>query len=120
MIRFLALKLISEDQTLIVKIGNVVVSSNNRIRLLTRIAGTILIGVAGALAAIIPSAILLAILFFEETQNCGYYCGGNMKSTYHQTKALEFLTSLQDIKPLIQFKSMENLVISANFDNLQN
>ena len=36
MIRFLALKLISEDQTLIVKIGNVVVSSSNRVRLLTR------------------------------------------------------------------------------------
>jgi hypothetical protein len=38
MIRFLALKLISEDQTLIVKIGNVVFSSSNRVRLLTRLA----------------------------------------------------------------------------------
>jgi NRPS condensation-like uncharacterized protein len=28
--------------------------------------------------------------------------GGNAKSTYQRTKALEFLTSLQDIKPLIQ------------------
>jgi len=30
------------------------------------------------------------------------FTGGNTKSTYQRTKALEFLTSLQDLKPLIQ------------------
>lgn len=30
------------------------------------------------------------------------FTGGNAKSTYQRTKALEFLTSLQDLKPLIQ------------------
>ena len=30
------------------------------------------------------------------------FTGGDAKSTYQRTKALEFLTSLQDIKPLIQ------------------
>jgi hypothetical protein len=30
------------------------------------------------------------------------FTGGNPTSTYQRTKALEFLTSLQDIKPLIQ------------------
>ena len=35
------------------------------------------------------------------------FTGGNRKSTYQRTKALEFLTSLQEIKPLIQ-KFSEN------------
>ena len=30
------------------------------------------------------------------------FTGGNTKSTYQRTKALEFLTSLQDLKPLIK------------------
>lgn len=30
------------------------------------------------------------------------FTGGNIKSTYQRTKALEFLTSLQDLKPLIR------------------
>ena len=30
------------------------------------------------------------------------FTGSNTKSTYQRTKALEFLTSLQDLKPLIQ------------------
>ena len=38
MIRFWASRLINNDQTLIVKINNVVVSSNNRARLFTRLA----------------------------------------------------------------------------------
>lgn len=37
LMRFLALKLINPDQTLIVKIGNIVASSNNRARLLARV-----------------------------------------------------------------------------------
>jgi hypothetical protein len=35
------------------------------------------------------------------------FTGGKAKSTYQRTKALEFLTSLQDIKPLIQKFSNE-------------
>jgi len=35
------------------------------------------------------------------------FTGGNRKSTYQRTKGLEFLTSLQDLKPLIQ-KFSEN------------
>jgi hypothetical protein len=74
MIRFLALKLISEDQTLIVKIGNVVFSSRNRVRLLTRLAGTAAIAVLGAVFSILPYAILMIVMYFESTRNCGYDC----------------------------------------------
>ena len=74
MIRFLALKMINEDQSLIVKIGNMVVSSNNRVRLFTRITGTTIIAFVGAVFSILPYAILMAIMYFNETKNCGYNC----------------------------------------------
>jgi len=47
------------------------------------------------------------------------FTGGNMKSTYHRTKALEFLTSLQDIKPLIQKFSNEEFRRSVMFPYLK-
>jgi hypothetical protein len=74
MIRFLALKLINEDQSAITKIGNVVLSSSNRIRLLTRLTGTAVIAVSTALLSTLPHAIILLIVYFEGTQNCGYNC----------------------------------------------
>jgi hypothetical protein len=46
------------------------------------------------------------------------FTGGNMKSTYQRTKALEFLTSLQDIKPLIQKFSNEEFRRSVMFPYL--
>ena len=43
------------------------------------------------------------------------FTGGNTKSTYQRTKALEFLSSLQDIKPLIQKFSNEEFRRSVMF-----
>jgi len=74
LIRFLALKLRNEDQTMIVKIGNIVVSSSNRVRLLTRIAGTAVIAFLGAVFSIFPYAVFMALIYFAETQNCWYNC----------------------------------------------
>jgi len=51
------LKLINNNQTVIVKIGNVVVSSNNRARLLVRILGAAICGTLGVLALAMPYAI---------------------------------------------------------------
>jgi hypothetical protein len=79
MIRFLALKLITKDQTLLVKIGNVVLSSNNRVRLLTRLAGTATIAILGALFSLFPYAVLMAIMYFDGTQNCGYNCNAHFE-----------------------------------------
>ena len=45
--------------------------------------------------------------------------GGNAKSTYQRTKALEFLTSLQDIKPLIQKFSNNEFRSSVIFPYLK-
>lgn len=79
MIRVLALKLINEDQTLIVKIGNLVVSSNNRARLITRMIGAIVIGFVGAISSLLPYAVFMVVVFFTETENCGYECDAHFR-----------------------------------------
>ena len=66
-LRFLALKLINNDQTLIVKIRNIIVSSNNRARLFARVSGSV-----GALFSIFPYAVLMMVIYFNITENCGY------------------------------------------------
>lgn len=74
MLRFLALKLINNDQTLMVKIGNILVSSNNRARLLARVSGSAVIGFVGALFSIVPYAVLMMVIYFDTIENCGYKC----------------------------------------------
>lgn len=74
MMRFLALKLINNDQTLTVKIGNILASSNNRARLFARVSGSALIGFVGALFSMFPYAVLMAIFYFTATENCCYKC----------------------------------------------
>jgi hypothetical protein len=46
------------------------------------------------------------------------FTGGDMKSTYQRTKALKFLTSLQELKPLIQKFSNEEFRRSVMFPYL--
>ena len=70
-----ALKLINDNPTLIVKIGNIVVSSNARSRLLIRAAGSAIIGFVGALTATFPYCILMLLLYLERTQ---------IKTCYHR------------------------------------
>jgi hypothetical protein len=47
------------------------------------------------------------------------FTGGNMKSTYQRTKALDFFTSLQEIKPLIQKFSNNEFRRSVMFPYLK-
>ena len=74
MIRFLALKFINNDQTLIVKIGNIIASSNNRVRLFTRVAGSAMIGLLGALVTPVPYCILMMLFYYNVTEHCAYKC----------------------------------------------
>ena len=74
MMRFLALKLISNDQTLIVKVGNILISSNNQARLFARVSGTAIIGFIGALFSSLSYAVLMMLIYFHTTENCGYKC----------------------------------------------
>lgn len=74
MIRFLALNLLDSDSGLIAKIGNVVVSSENRFRLMTRTAGSVGIGIITALLSSFVCGVLIMVLLFDNTHNCGYKC----------------------------------------------
>ena len=74
MMRFLALKLIDNNQTLIVKMGNFVASSTNRARLFARVSGAAIIGFVGALFSALPYAVLMMVFYFNATENCGYKC----------------------------------------------
>jgi hypothetical protein len=108
MIRFLALKLISEDKTLIVKIGNVVFSSSNRVRLLTRLSGSPVLGLLGAVFSIFPYAIFMALIYFSLTENCEYDCDAYFQ---HLSKEVPVEIYAQ--------QSSGHLVISENNDARQ-
>lgn len=74
MMRFLALKLLNNDQSFLTQIGNVVVSSNNRARFMARISGAAVIGFVGGIVSSFAYAILMMILYFNLTENCAYKC----------------------------------------------
>lgn len=79
LIRFLALRLLNPDKSLIVKVGNLILLSSNRARLFFRLKGSALIGVIGALCTTLPYAILLVILYFDFSSNCGYDCSSHFE-----------------------------------------
>ena len=74
MLRFLALKLINNDQTLLVKVGNFVFSSTSKARLGTRVFGSSILGLLAVIPAIGHYAVLMAVLHFSLTENCYYRC----------------------------------------------
>lgn len=74
MLRFLALTLKSDDHTLQAKIGSLILSSDNQVRFVARAFGTAVIAFVGGLFVSASYAILLAIIYFDATQNCNYRC----------------------------------------------
>ena len=67
MIRFLALKLLNSDSGLIAKIGNVVVSSDNRVRFVTRVVGSAVLGIVSTLFTSFTYGILITLMYFDST-----------------------------------------------------
>ena len=126
MMRFLALRLINNDQTLMVKIGNVVVSSNNRARLVTRLIGSAIIGFVGALVEVFPYAVLLLLLSFSATENCGYRCSdyfeqlpkeGHAKIYGEESTGHLFIAendNARQIEIYIPSKSADEVIVSSN------
>jgi len=108
MMRFLALKVISKDQTLIVQIGNILASSSNRARLLARLSGAAIIGLVGALVSALPYGILLLLLAFNATENFGYKCS-------------DYFEQLPKVEPakIYAEESTGHLVIAGNDDARQ-
>jgi hypothetical protein len=108
MMRFLALKLINNDQNLIVKIGNIIVSSDSRARLFARVCGSTILGLIGALFAMLPYAVLMMVIYFDTTKHCGYKCSNYFKE----------LPKEGPVKIYAE-KSSGNLAIGANDDARQ-
>jgi len=126
MLRFLALKLINNDQTLIVKIGNIIASSNNRARLFARVSGSAIIGFVGALFSIFPYAVLMMILYFNTTENCGYKCSdyferlpkeGHIESYQKESTGHVFIAGNDDAKQIeiyTPLKSADEVTLRSN------
>lgn len=110
MMRFLALKLLenSSKAPLLIKIGNSVISSDNRNRLLVRSIGSTAIGILSSLYGLVGYGILIIILFFDSTQNCGYKCSN-------------YFEQLPDDQPVRIFadKPTGQFVIAGNDDASQ-
>jgi hypothetical protein len=74
MMRFLALKLLSNDDSLIIRFGRIISSSDSRVRLFSRALGSFILGFVGGLFSIFPYALLVGVLYFDCTENCGHKC----------------------------------------------
>ena len=126
MLRFLALKLINNDQTLLVKIGNIIVSSNNRARLFARVSGSAIIGFVGALFSIFPYAVLMMVIYFTSTENCGYKCSdyfetlpkeGHVEIYKKESAGHVFIAGNDDAKQLEIYtpsKSADEVTVRSN------
>ena len=74
MIRFLALKLLKNDKHLVVKVGSLLVSTQSRNRICTRISSSFLIGIMAGIGATVSYGIVLMLLVYSLSGNCGYPC----------------------------------------------
>ena len=108
MIRFLVLKYLNTDQTLIVKMGNFIVSSNNQARLIARVSGSAIMGFVTGLLAAFSYGIFMTVIFFNLTENCSYRCS-------------DFFEQLPKEGPIqiVENQSTGNLVIGGNDDAKQ-
>ena len=100
---FISLKLLNNDKSLIVKLGNLVVSSNNGARLLSRVLASTILGFVGALFSIFSYAFLRTVLYFSSTENCGYKCRDYFEHLSKEGPAIIYVE-----------KSTGNLIIGQN------
>jgi hypothetical protein len=74
LVRYIALKLKSENFGFLIKVKNAIMFSDNPIRFISRISAALIIGSITAVTQMIPYAILLMILTFHNTAHCGIKC----------------------------------------------
>lgn len=85
-------------------LGNIVVSSNNRVRLFARVAEAVVVAFLAGLVSLFPYAIfIMMVLYFEATQNCKYKCQDDF----------EHLPKAEPVK-IYDKKSTGQLVIAGN------
>lgn len=106
LIRFLALTLLKEDKTFITRVGSILISSNNRARLMIRtIAAAVLGSIGAAIPVLLPFSILMAISMYTQTEFCGYKCDAHFQK-------------LPQNEPIEIYEERQNghLVIAGNDD----
>lgn len=108
MIRFLALKLLDNDKGLMIRLGSIIVLSDNRVRFLSRLLGASILGFVGNLLAVFPYALMMAVLYFDCTENCGYQCHDYFEHISKEGPAIIYAE-----------KPFGNLVVGQNDDSRQ-
>jgi hypothetical protein len=75
MVRFLSLRLIKDEKTLLLQIGDSFLSSSNRVRLMIRLIGISLIAfVSACFSLVIPYAVFMSLIYFDLTTDIGHNC----------------------------------------------
>ena len=74
MIRFLALKLLKNDKSLVVKVGSMLLTAQSRKRMATRLSSSIITGIMAGVGFAVPAGVLMALMSFSMTENRGYQC----------------------------------------------
>lgn len=72
--RFLAVNVLAKNDSLIIRVGQTIFSTDNKIRLFVRALGGVALGTLAAIVGLVPYFILLAIAYFDSTENCGRPC----------------------------------------------
>lgn len=108
LIRFFALRLVNSQPSTLVRIGNLVSSTDNQVRLLFRVGGSLVAGAVASLAATLPYGILFLLIFFMESEYSGYK-GDKYFETISNTEPITLLTE----------NKRGNLVITGNNRQVQ-
>jgi len=108
LIRYLAWRLVNDDKTLFLKIRNIFLFSESQARISFRVIGTAFIAFIGAVFNMLPYSILIALTYFDTTENCYHRC-----SDYFHELPAEGPVKIQ------REKSTGNIFISANDDARQ-
>ncbi len=103
MMRFLALKLLNNNESFIVRFGSIVASTDNRARLVSRLLGSAIFAFVGTLLSTLPYAAVMALFYFGSTENCGHKCHDYFEHIPKEGSAIIYAE-----------KSTGNLVIGQN------
>jgi len=105
MVYLLALRLIKHNSALITQIGNVVLSSNNRVRFFIQVVASAVTRILAISLNLFSYFILLMIFTFDSNANC----------IYRYDDSFEYIHKYQSTKVLAE-KYTGQLVITGNDD----
>jgi hypothetical protein len=101
LLRFLALKLATENNTMIVKFQNFLLLSDNPVRLLLLGGSALTQGTIAALTSIFPFAVFALFVTFSQTENCGFQCDKYFQEVRPQDNATLMVYAPQSTGNLI-------------------